>query len=227
MKDGKYRNWCFTSYIEPIKNVNCSYICYQKEECPKTKKIHWQGYIEFDNVKRLNEVKKVLNDNTVHLESRKGNQSQAIDYCKKLQSKVGDFYEEGTPKRQGNRSDLDSIYEAIDSGCTCKEILGDFKGSALRFIGCIQKALEVQHGLYAVDKYIMSQRHVESASSSEGIGSELNILRIPSSSPIASEVEGNTTPPTEALSFTDCKNNAKKINDKYKKIIEDILFDYN
>lgn len=164
MTDGnrsKYRNWCFTAYIPPKKDIECSYIIYQKEICPSTEKVHWQGYVEFKNQKRMSEVKKAFDDNTLHLECRHGTQEQAIEYCKKKESNAGeDPIEFGTPKRQGNRSDLQSIYESIESGATTKEILSEFGGHALRYIVNIQRGVAVVNGYDPIDRQILENRRI-------------------------------------------------------------------
>lgn len=92
----KVRNYCFTSFKEitkdTYKNENVSYICFQQEKCPTTGKIHWQGYLELKNPSDLKNVKNIFKDSTIHLEPRRGSQKQAIDYCKKNDSKLGEFF---------------------------------------------------------------------------------------------------------------------------------------
>ena len=57
------RNWCFTDFellnFEQIYEENkdlIRYICVGNEICPKTKKKHKQGWIQFINKKRMNGV---------------------------------------------------------------------------------------------------------------------------------------------------------------------------
>jgi len=184
--NGKYRNWCFTSYSneKPIFDDGVMlYLCFQKETCPTSKKEHFQGYVEFKAQKRLGEVKKVFKDDKIHVEARHGTQEQAIAYCKKKESAVLNSFEEfGTPKRQGNRSDLDSIYDAIESGMTQKEILGEFRGHALRYIGMISKGAKIVNDLDLVDQAILFKREMNNLSN-------------------ASEVEGNTEPSTSEANY--------------------------
>lgn len=90
------RSYCFTSW-KPITytvTAECDirYLCYGIEICPKTQKQHYQGYLELRKPLRMQGVKKLLDDNTIHLEKRKGTRDQARDYCKK----DGKFYEYGT-----------------------------------------------------------------------------------------------------------------------------------
>lgn len=176
MVDGKYRNWCFTAYSDSVEydTKGIQFMVYQREVCPETKKEHWQGYVEFKGQKRMGEVKKVFNDNTIHLEARYGTQKQAIDYCMKSDSRKEGCkpISYGKPKNQGNRSDLDSLWDAIESGMTQREILLEHQGKALKYINMIYKGAKVFHECCSLDSFIKSNRN-------------------------ASEVGGNTEPPTD------------------------------
>lgn len=104
----RLRNWCFTlnNYNdEDIEHIaTCekwtSYLVYGKE-VGESGTPHLQGYVEFDSAMTLKTVKKLFNNDRIHLEARRGTQAQAIDYCKK----DGDFVEFGTKKAgRGNPS---------------------------------------------------------------------------------------------------------------------------
>lgn len=116
----KARNIVFTSYKKTIefKEDKINYIVYQKEICPTTKKEHWQGYCELKAQSRYSAIKKMFNDNKLHIEVRKGTQQQAIDYCKKVETSVeGSMFEWGEPKKQGKRTDLTAfITKMSDKG---------------------------------------------------------------------------------------------------------------
>lgn len=106
------RNWCFTAYSKPdIKSHDdIIYYIYQSEICPTTKRLHYQGYAEFSKPQSMKMIKKLFNDNTIHLGIRKGNQEQAINYCKKKATSVpGSQIEYGTPTQQGKRNDIKEI----------------------------------------------------------------------------------------------------------------------
>lgn len=198
---GKYRNWCFTSYqdIMKIDEKKCTYYIMQREVCPTTKKEHWQGYIEFPCQKRMNEAKIVLNDNSCHLEPRWGTQKQAIEYCSKRESRKENstpiIY--GTLKMQGNRSELDSLWDSIESGMTQKEILIEHRGLALKHINMIYKGAKAYHDCCALDSFILGNRKD------------------------ASEVAGNTEPATvEDIDDITFKKDLKKVNKKLKHIVD-------
>lgn len=90
----KSRNWCFTLNLfsqeeltrlsEPIDGIK--YMVFQKEVGAQGTR-HLQGYLELDNPRTMTSLKKLININTIHLEIRKGTQSQAIEYCTKLNTR--------------------------------------------------------------------------------------------------------------------------------------------
>lgn len=108
----KIRHWCFTSFkmdqnwdIEGYR-----YLIVGKETCPESGRLHWQGYIELNGPQRMSYIKKIFNDNTIHLEIRKGTREQARDYCKK----DGNYQEYGNwIKGQGARTDLSEVVEIL------------------------------------------------------------------------------------------------------------------
>ncbi len=123
----RFRSICFTSYQNEITydQEKVQYIVFQREICPDTKKEHWQGYCELKSQMRMKAIKKMFNDNTLHIEDRKGSQEQAITYCKKDDTRKSgeEPHEYGEPKKAGRRSDLItftknikelSLNEAID-----------------------------------------------------------------------------------------------------------------
>lgn len=73
---------------------------------------HLQGYVEFSDRLRTNQLRNVLPG--AHIEARRGNADQARDYC----VKDGDFEEFGSisVSRQGVRTDLAQLYESIRNG---------------------------------------------------------------------------------------------------------------
>lgn len=164
-----YRNWCFTLHDvkvgkllktkEWLIDAKANYIIFQNEIAPTTGKEHLQGYVEFEDKITLSTVKKRMVTNSVHLEPRIGTQEQAITYCKKSETAIKDtLYEGGKPKRQGNRSDLDGIYEAIENRSTCKEILMEFKGNGVKNINLIEKSVNIFWGHCKIDEFINQVR---------------------------------------------------------------------
>ncbi len=116
------RHYCITFFTKPTVRINdkIRYAIYGRETCPKTGKIHWQGYVELFNPTRVAGLKKLYNDKTIHLEKRAGTREQARDYCKK----EAKFKEYGKwIKGQGHRSDLESVIESLQEGSKISEIM--------------------------------------------------------------------------------------------------------
>lgn len=109
--------YCFTSFVDIDTEkvmTKAKYLIYQCEECPDTGNIHFQGYVEFPRTIRLNAVKKLFDNEALHLEVRRGTQDEAIAYCKKLDSKIAGPWEFGEKKKgQGHRTDWDRIKDDI------------------------------------------------------------------------------------------------------------------
>lgn len=99
-------------------NHQLLYYIFQEEECPSTKRRHWQGYIRFSSPKSFSYVKKVfLPWNDVHIEIARGTPAQNIAYCSKQESRVAGPWEFGDkPAEQGKRSDLLHVRDLVSAG---------------------------------------------------------------------------------------------------------------
>jgi len=121
------RGWVFTlnnyseAEFEAIQLFECRYLCVGKETCPSSGTLHLQGYVEFDEAKSFSKVQKML-FKKAHIEPRMGTPKAASDYCKKEKN----FFEKGDLPKQGKRSDLEAVVEAIKSGMNMKEIRDTF-----------------------------------------------------------------------------------------------------
>jgi len=111
------RNWVWTwnnytdEVVEYVKTIPCKYITWGEEVGDQGTK-HLQGYVEFETVKSLNTMRKLFQNR--HVEIRKGNQEQAIEYCHKDGTNI---VEVGTRAKQGCRTDLDIVRQmAADEG---------------------------------------------------------------------------------------------------------------
>lgn len=101
----RLRRAALTFYSKPDfkEHKDILYFVAGEEICPKTKKTHWQSYVSLTKPYPLSSLKKLLDDQKVHVEKCKGNEQQNITYCKK----DGNIYREfGTPKEQGKRMDI-------------------------------------------------------------------------------------------------------------------------
>ncbi len=108
----RFRNVCVTingtHELPEITTENVQYYIFGKEVAPNTGTLHLQGYMELKKQMSLSAVKRVLGCNHAHIEIRRGNQDQAIDYCKKEDLSPLEF---GSPKLNGVRHDRRQKYE--------------------------------------------------------------------------------------------------------------------
>lgn len=123
---GANRHWCVTVYEPEFKNrmvkecpEEIRYIIMGDEICDKTKRAHWQCYLELHTKKlRLSGIKKLLGVNA-HCEVRWGSRDDARVYCKKEEkwTEVGTWI-----SGQGHRSDLAVTAQRLMDGESLKEI---------------------------------------------------------------------------------------------------------
>lgn len=118
----KARNICFTCWDVSeehrihLLNMDVQYIIFQLEECPDTKRLHFQGYCELKSQMRYPGIKKLFNEKEMHIGERKGTGQQAADYCRKSETKVKGPWEAGSMKCAGKRTDLEELKASIDEG---------------------------------------------------------------------------------------------------------------
>ncbi len=111
------KRWCFTHNNPTVDSRNVLIQTLQSDdvvygiianEVGEGGTPHNQGYLVFKTNKRLNAVRRLLPG--CHLETARGTNKQASDYCKK----EGDFVEFGQiPPEQGKRSDWERLKEWI------------------------------------------------------------------------------------------------------------------
>lgn len=141
-KQGKY--WCFTynnpacaaeHFIRVFKAAGASYIVFGEEKAPETGTPHWQGYVEFDKLKRFGQVRRIVEG--LHVEYRIGTQQQAIDYCKGLSAgKTPNevVHEDGTPTPNvaGRRNDLLAAVATLKEG-GIRAVAEDHPGTLVKY----------------------------------------------------------------------------------------------
>lgn len=130
------RNWCFTinhGASEGWKATSpeeIKYIIWQLEMAPKTGRIHIQGYVQIKRVVSLKQVKEIIGEG--HFEVARGSLEDNQRYCTKIESQIGGPFEWGTPTKQGQRTDLDRLYEMIKGGAKDYELLEEMPGTYMR-----------------------------------------------------------------------------------------------
>lgn len=108
-----FRHACVTFWAKPdvVKISNderVRYIISGHEFGKSGQTEHWQAYVELNVKTTLKKMKEILNDDTCHVEQRKGTRDQARDYCMKENK---DIVECGNwIKGQGARTDLDNVF---------------------------------------------------------------------------------------------------------------------
>lgn len=122
------RNWCFTinnpTEDDDPRKWDAKYVSWQLEQGDEGTP-HYQGYVEFDKVKRLSAMKKI--NDRAHWENRLGTQQQAIDYTRKAETRKEGPWESGEKAAgQGSRSDLQTVCDKIKEGASMKSIAEDY-----------------------------------------------------------------------------------------------------
>lgn len=166
MSSLRVRNWMITLYNLETKieiNDDVTYFIYQLEECPTTGSHHHQGYFEFSRALTWGAIKKLFNDNTVHCEIRRGTQKQAVEYCSKSATKIGDCIVGGTLKKQGERTELSAVYDMLIDGQSPASVLMAMQDIGVRNIGLITKSWMVLHGNDPTEKMIEEEEKLDKA----------------------------------------------------------------
>ncbi len=108
--------------------------CVMGEELGKTKKTpHLQGYIQFQERKRLTQLKTLFTSaKKAHWEVARASAAKNIDYCTK-EGKRTFWIRKGKQRAQGQRTDLIDIKHMIDNNCSELDICDAYWGQWLRY----------------------------------------------------------------------------------------------
>lgn len=139
----RLRNFVFTfnnytphdeNSIAAFAREECVYLVFGRERGEQGTP-HLQGYAEL----KIQTSSNVLHNRwrRMHMEPRRGTQEQAIQYCKK----GGDFWEWGTPRKQGARHDLDDIFEMARAVNRFTDVVR-FIPKALRYDRAVRTLIE-------------------------------------------------------------------------------------
>lgn len=138
MSRNEHKRWFITilnysgEELAKLRNYASDYMCLGLEVAPTTGTPHVHVYFEFKSGKRFDTLKKAFP--RARIEAAKGNLDQCRMYC----AKDGSFEEKGTPKRQGERTDLSRIAELIEEGATMREIAQADPANFIRYNRGIQ-----------------------------------------------------------------------------------------
>ncbi len=122
------KNWCLTDFEildwPEIWNKTAGvirYIAWGEETCPKTKKKHYQVWLQLHKKKTLGGVKRLVGSKQIHLEACRGDEFENDVYCKK----DGKHWTRGEFITQGQRTDLEGIKGMIKEGKSMMEVAED------------------------------------------------------------------------------------------------------
>ena len=140
------KSWCFTTNnysndepgttLERLRAV-ALLVVIGKEIAPGTGTPHLQGYVQFTERKRFEQVKKLLPTGS-HIEPAKGNPKQNLDYC----TKSGDFVKHGSFPT-GKHTSLHLVCEKLKSGVALATIATDDSETYVRHHRGLEKLAQI------------------------------------------------------------------------------------
>lgn len=147
------RSWCWTLFIEQkedgdfqpqdyIREIRCwrhhRGSIFQLEECQNGRR-HLQGYSEFNNPSRFSAFQ-IGRFQAGHFEKRKGTKSQAVAYCRKVESRLEGPWVVGDMEiQQGTRNDLLVVQSLLQDGASEKTIADDHFGVWVKYHKAFKK----------------------------------------------------------------------------------------
>lgn len=114
------------------------YALFQKEKCPTTGELHYQGYLKLSQGTRMATINNACSFNISLRPIRRGTDKYCIRYCRKSESRIDGPWEFGEAPHQGSRSDL-SEYASFAVGKTnLREVVMRDPGTFLRYSRGVQ-----------------------------------------------------------------------------------------
>lgn len=109
------------------------YLIYS-EEMSSTGTHHFQGYVYFRNPQTMEGAKRALEDETAHLEIRRGTHEEAKAYASKTTDPtfLSGPYEFGEEPQQGRRNDLEHLGSRILQGERADDVILEGGATAIR-----------------------------------------------------------------------------------------------
>lgn len=162
----RYSRWMFTGYKYASTEVlldemhalakgavdegKLAFIVYQQEKCPKTQRLHIQGFLLYPGGKsaRMASVKTLLKEESVHLEAAKSANAACYKYCTKKDSRVTGPWEYGImPEKAGSHPALDHYAALIAAGTmTALQVTQESPATWVKYFKGLQ-SLELTVGL--------------------------------------------------------------------------------
>ncbi|QMW68817.1 replication-associated protein [Crucivirus-349] len=152
----------FEANLKTKEFAQVKFAVIQEELCPKTNKMHHQGYLEFNKPVTLAFIKKLTGDNTTHVvtQKMKGTPLQGAEYCgynnggetEKNKEKAIEriknnwyYFEHGKLEwqEQGKRNDINEVVDMIHEGKQLKEIVEEYTSTYIRNYKGIERAMQI------------------------------------------------------------------------------------
>lgn len=104
-----------------------TFLIYNVEQCPDTQRIHYQGYLELSKALTIVKLLDTFDfPDAPHIETAYGSSLHNVIYCAKQASRIAGPYIFGTPRRQGERTDITSFRDTISTGASDTQLIADF-----------------------------------------------------------------------------------------------------
>lgn len=130
--------------MQITNKTKCTYVIYQTEICPKTRKDHIQFYYQCQSEVDFKRMKKFWTDKgypDLHFDASLGDDETNYQYCTKddsrhttnyIANEVGERRPLQGKKGQGTREDLDSLKRDIEAGMEYRQLLDAHFGTIAR-----------------------------------------------------------------------------------------------
>jgi hypothetical protein len=122
-------------HVQNIKALTTEYTIIAKEQCPKTDRTHYHAFVYFRNARSFTAVRSdIVNNSETGIDCKEvhsGHQN-VINYVKKDNDII---YENGDAPRQGNRSDIQALFDDAKNGMTDADLWDNHSTSMLRYSG--------------------------------------------------------------------------------------------
>lgn len=145
----RYRNIQFTCYRifteeerETVFNhPDVQYAQFQLEECPTSKRLHLQGWMQLKTQLRIESIQRIFLGEKIHVEAIRGTPEDNQIYTSKEESKIDGPWTYGEMKNPGQRTDIRTVLQHVSSG------------------GDVASALAIED--FPIDTYVRNYRFFE------------------------------------------------------------------
>lgn len=125
----KGTSWIFTLFkmdtnIKQVYENNkdkIRYIIANPEKCPKTEKLHFNGFIQLFGQQRRSFIQKIFNTKCF-CKVANGGLIANQEYCSKIKTQVGDTLEFGNPIFEAKRCDINNVKQMINNNYSMKDV---------------------------------------------------------------------------------------------------------